>query len=347
MTEGPDDDPGPLAENRGNCFVGNVILGLGFTFDDADRTGEANTLEAMRRLVAANPVNAARIFPYINGEEVNQMTEPSPSRFVISFGEMSESEARKWPELMEIVERKVRPTRLRQASIVNPARWWMFARPAAELYRSIAGLERVLVRSLTSTFFPTFAFLPAKCVFDQTLVVFAFDSASRFALLAARIHETWARFLGGTMKDDPRYNVEDCFGTFPFPDGNHLDNALEEPGRACYVFRAHLMVANNQGLTTTYNRFHDRDEQEPAIFRLRELHDAMDRAVLDAYGWTDIQPTCEFILDYEEDDEANSRRRKPWRYRWPDELRDEVLARLLELNRQRAKRSLASQESLF
>ena len=66
----------------------------------------------------------------------------------------------------------------------------------------------------------------------------------------------------------------------------------------------------------------------------------MDRAVLDAYGWTDIQPTCEFLLDYEEEEERRKRgprrRKKPWRYRWPDEIRDEVLARLLELNRVRA-----------
>jgi hypothetical protein len=31
------------------------------------------------------------------------------------------------------------------------------------------------------------------------------------------------------------------------------------------------------------------------------------------------------------------RRKKPWRYRWPDDFRDEVLARLLELNEQRYK----------
>ncbi len=68
----------------------------------------------------------------------------------------------------------------------------------------------------------------------------------------------------------------------------------------------------------------------------------MDRAVLDAYGWTDLQPTCEFLLDYEEEEEdAEERpsgrgRKKPWRYRWPDEFRDTVLARLLELNKQRA-----------
>ena len=102
------------------------------------------------------------------------------------------------------------------------------------------------------------------------------------------------------------------------------------------------MIRNNEGLTKTYNRLHDPDERSPEILKLRELHAAMDRAVLDAYGWTDLKPTCEFLLDYEEDedeDDAPSKgrgRKKPWRYRWPDDFRDEVLARLLELNRQRA-----------
>lgn len=63
----------------------------------------------------------------------------------------------------------------------------------------------------------------------------------------------------------------------------------------------------------------------------------MDRAVLNAYDWTDIPTDCEFILDYEDEDDESSRRKKPWRYRWPDEVRDEVLARLLKLNGERAR----------
>src|SRR5206468_12766133 len=56
-------------------------------------------------------------------------------------------------------------------------------------------------------------------------------------------------------------------------------------------------------------------------------------------GWTDLQPTCDFLLDYQDEDDEESQgthRKKPWRYRWPDDFRDEVLARLLELNKQRA-----------
>jgi hypothetical protein len=80
-----------------------------------------------------------------------------------------------------------------------------------------------------------------------------------------------------------------------------------------------------------------------AVQRLRALHAAMDIAVLTAYGWTDLLPkcTCEFFLEYEDDgssaEEATGRqRKKPWRFRWPDEVRDEVLARLLRLNAERA-----------
>ena len=72
-------------------------------------------------------------------------------------------------------------------------------------------------------------------------------------------------------------------------------------GQEYYEFRAALMVKNNEGLTKTYNRFHDPNETSTEIKKLRDLHAAMDRAVLDAYGWTDLQPTCEFLLDYEEE----------------------------------------------
>lgn len=87
---------------------------------------------------------------------------------------------------------------------------------------------------------------------------------------------------------------------------SHLPT-LETVGRSYYEFRTDLMIRNDEGLTKTYNRFHDPGETSADILKLRELHAAMDRAVLEAYGWHDLAhtATCEFLLDYEdeEDDE--------------------------------------------
>src|SRR5262249_25317939 len=148
--------------------------------------------------------------------------------------------------------------------------------------------------------------------------------------------------FGAALEDRICYTPSDCFETFPFPENWKTHPTLEATGKAYYEFRAVLMVRNEEGLTKTYNRFHDPDELDPEIRRLRELHAAMDRAVLDAYGWDDIPTDCKFLLDYEIDEEEWGDTKKPWRYRWPDEVRDEVLGRLLELNAERAREETRS-----
>jgi len=58
------------------------------------------------------------------------------------------------------------------------------------------------------------------------------------------------------------------------------------------------MVSNNEGLTSTYNRFHDPAETSNDLLELRDLHTEMDQAVLDAYGWSDVSTAYGFGLDY-------------------------------------------------
>jgi hypothetical protein len=138
------------------------------------------------------------------------------------------------------------------------------------------------------------------------------------------------------------YTSADCFETFPFPVAFESNSGLEQAGQAYYDFRANLMVENDEGLTRTYNRFHRPSELSNNICEFRRLHADMDRAVLDAYGWFDIQPAPDFFpeLDETDDETEDSRpgrgRTKKYRYRWADDVHDEVLARLLALNRQRA-----------
>jgi hypothetical protein len=84
------------------------------------------------------------------------------------------------------------------------------------------------------------------------------------------------------------------------------------------------MLARQEGLTKTYNHFHDPDDSADDIVRLRELHVEMDRAVAAAYGWEDLD------LGHGFHETAQG-----VRFTISEPARREVLTRLLELNHKR------------
>ena len=145
---GGHDDPERLAANAGKSFVGSYVLGMGFTFDDTDKKDIATPLSEMHRLIDSNPDNQKTISPYIGGEEVNSSPTQAHHRYVIDFGSREEAECwRDWPDLMKIVDERVKPERLAQKDAGARTYWWRFIRPRPELHTAIAGLDRVLVVS--------------------------------------------------------------------------------------------------------------------------------------------------------------------------------------------------------
>ncbi len=336
---GGDETPRRLRANRGTSFKGCDIYGVGFTFDAHDNGGTTGTLDEMEAILAAEPRNGERIVPYLGGEEILNNPNAIHTRYVIDLDDLTIEEARSWPRLFGLVELRVKPQREALSDKQGTAQlkrfWWRFGFSADEMRRVRRQQERYLVHPYYSGHL-AFVFVPSKVILANPNCGFALFRPESFAVLQSRIHEVWARFVASSLKDDLRYAPTDCFETFPFPEHGETIPNVEVAGMAYYDFRADLMVRNNEGLTKTYNRFHDPDERDADILRLRELHATMDRAVLDAYGWTDIGMTCEFGLDYEIDEEEWGDKKKPYRYRWPDDVRDEVLARLLELNAERA-----------
>lgn len=336
-------DPVPLLAWENMAFEGVKTQGTGFLLNEA----EVATLRSQ------DPGSDQVVRPYLSGEDVNSRSDCSHSRWAINFWDWplhsanGETAASDFPACLAIVEERVRPERLAKPDDSGwnrsiRERWWQYGLWRPALYQAIAGADWVLVRAATSN---THALVRVRstAVFANSLIVFAFDSFSALAILQARSHELWARRFGSSLRTDLRYTPTSCFQTFPFPPNWTTDPTLEAVGQAYYDFRAALMVRNNQGLTATYNRFHDPDETDPDILELRRLHAAMDRAVLDAYGWTDIPTDCVFRLDYEEPEDEDAeetgkkrRKKKPWRLRWPEAVHDEVLARLLALNQERA-----------
>ena len=367
---GGHEDPARLKANADRSFVGSYVLGMGFTFDDTDTRGVASPLAEMRRLLRETPRNADVIFPYIGGNEVNTSPTHAHHRYVINFwdyplrrGDLGkrweeadvdqrrdwrregivpvdypEPVAADWPELLAVVKERAKPDRDRQNRKALRERWWHYAEKRPGLYGAIAPLNQVLVTGAAATKHHVFTRISAKQVFSHKLIVFPLPSHAAFGYLQARPHEIWRAAFGSTLEDRLTYTPSDVFETFPFPANWTTDPSLEAGGRTYYAYRADLMVRNNEGLTKTYNRFHDPEERDPSIAHLRTLHAAMDRAVLNAYGWTDIPTECEFLPEHggEDDGVPSGRKRHRYRYRWPDSIRDEVLSRLLALNAKRA-----------
>ena len=106
----------------------------------------------MQRLIEKDSRNEEVIFPYIGGEELNTSPTHAHHRYVINFGERSEEESRRcWPDLMALIEAKVKPERmlLRDNSdgVRRRTNWWQFGRYTPALFRAVAGLNKVLALS--------------------------------------------------------------------------------------------------------------------------------------------------------------------------------------------------------
>lgn len=361
-----DESPMPLAANEGKAFQGSIVLGVGFTFDDvAAANGTASSLAEMERLIAKDPRNAERIKPYLGGDEVNNRPRHLHHRYVIDFEDFplrrdqalyswsaSSDRSQKamlqtgvvpvdypgpvaaeWPDLLEIAKTLVKPNRDVDAREARRIRWWRFGDRQPGLISDLSKHSGITIaRSLTSAHFPTFCPVATDIIHDQTLIVFPNASILFMSLLLNRVHEVWTRFLGATLEDRLRYSITDSFETFPFPEGHEANPTIEAAGQAYHDHRTQLMIDTSKGLTPTYNRFHDSYDDDPEIRRLRDLHAEMDRAVLRAYGWDDLADRASPVFLTEETETEFTYQGRLF---WPSDFRDEVLARLLDLNRDR------------
>lgn len=264
---------------------------------------------------------------------MNNQPEFRPERYVIDFGEMPADQASRYLPLWNIVEEKVKPERSKLDPVKYRRRateWWKHSSTNPQMYEAIEGNPRVLVANCAAAKFLTFSFLPNGCVYSNKLYVFADSSYAHFSVIQSRVHELWARMFGTSLEDRLCYTGTSCYENFPFPD---LTPSLEDAGALFDKTRSATMLSLKLGLTPLGNRLNSQDNFSPEVISLRELLVAMDKAVLEAYGWADIIPIYEFSGDYEnEDGTAGS-----VRLNFTEDVRDEILRRLLALHAERLK----------
>ena len=301
--------PYRLSASTGKSFQGSIVLGTGFVLEPK---------EALE-LIKKDPHNKEILFPYLNGEDLNLRFDQSPSRWVINFHDWPLEVAELYSDCIRLVREKVKTLRDHSKKKIYREKWWQFAEKCPTLYKTVGNLKQVLVKAQVSKTWG-WAFVPNGMVYDQKLVVFAFDGFAGFSLLQSTFHLVWVIQYGATLRLDMSYTPTTSFETFPFP--QELQS-LDSIGERYYTHRQSIMLTRQEGLTKTYNRFHYPHEQSTDIVTLRALHKEMDEAVAHAYGWDDLDLQHGF-----------HETKQGLRYTISDAAQREVLDRLLLLNHQ-------------
>ena len=314
--------PHPLVSNVGFCSDGVKVQGIGFVLDEAEAAS----------IFSKEPASSEVITKYIVGDDINNCPRQTGSRWVINFWIRERHDAEKFKTAWEIVVERVRPYRDSLTRQVHESCFWKFWDRREVFHDRIRQHGRVLVTSKLSKHF-CLTFGDPRRIYSEKVKLFDFATHSAFAVLQSVAHTEWALVWGSTTGETPAYVGTSCFDTFPFPsnfvvDGglSHeaIDSRLETVGKEYFEHRASICESRQQGFTAVYNLVHSRDETAEDIIRFRQLIAELDRAVIDAYGWHDIQLNHQFVET-----------KRGMRFGVDSLSRLEILKRLTELNHER------------
>ncbi|MFN8011079.1 MAG: type IIL restriction-modification enzyme MmeI [Holophagaceae bacterium] len=272
-------EAGPLSANAGLCTRGVMLFGKGFIV-------EPDQWQAWGR--------PSIVHPYRNGRD---LTDSPRNVMVIDAFALEESDLRKeFPAVYQHLLRTVKPERDQNNRELRKKFWWLFGEPNPGLHAMLLGLHRYIATVETAKH-RVFQFLDGAIVPDNKIVVIASYDALHLGVLSSRIHVSWALATGATLEDRPVYPKSTCFDPFPFPDPTPAQaRAIRDLAEE---LDAHRKAAQAKGvsLTKQYNLLDKLRAEEPFTQAeqvldakalpsvLKELHDRLDRAVAEAYGW--------------------------------------------------------------
>lgn len=289
-----------LAANSGIASMGPALGSRGFVIDEDKRNDF---------LSSEGPDAGTILRPLRNGRD---LLDGARGVFAIDFSGYAETQIRnQFPRLYQHLYDTVRPERLQNRDERLRANWWQFRR-SNELYRSmLAGLSQFVVTVETAKY-RLFFITPANVLAEHGTISFGIADTAFLGILSSRIHVAWSLATGGTLEDRPRYNKTLCFETFPFPAfgaQQTTDNRIRELGEQLDAHRKRQQ-ALHPGLTMTgmYNVLEKLRSGEPLTDKeriiheqglvsvLKQIHDELDAAVFEAYGWP-VTLTDEEILE--------------------------------------------------
>jgi type II restriction/modification system DNA methylase subunit YeeA len=272
----------------------------------------------------------------VNGEEI---TGRSSDQWIIDLGVgKTGAEIALYEVPFSYAYHTVRPFRLKSRQQKNRVLWWQYERCRPSMWKSLIGLSRYIATSMAAKH-RMFVWLPVGVLPENLVIVIARDDDTTFGVLHSRFHEMWARRLGTSLEDRPRYTPTTTFETFPFPEGltpdipptEYADDPRAQKIAAAakrlnelrnnWLNPSDLVMHVPEVVAGSPDRIVPKDAAAAQVLKQRTLtnlynkrpawldnaHRDLDGAVADVYGWK------------------------------PDMSDNEMLTKLLALNLERAK----------
>lgn len=270
----------PLKSNEGLCCPGMKLHGMGFCLTEEE----------------SQNVEKDVIHPYMNGRDLLQ--KPRNSLVVDLFGLAENEVLAKYPRAYQWVYERVKPERDQNNRATYRENWWIYGEPRASFRPALKNLKRYIATVETAKYRP-FLFLDSSVLPDNRIIVVAMDDAYLLGVLSSKIHAKWALAAGGRLEDRPVYSKTTCFEPFSFPDSTpEQTQKIRDLGERLDAHRKQVQAAHPDiTITGMYNLleklragqpFTDADRaynNRALVSTLKQIHDDLDAAVLDAYGW--------------------------------------------------------------
>ncbi|PZX18415.1 type II restriction/modification system DNA methylase subunit YeeA [Palleronia aestuarii] len=279
----------PLKSNLRIAGMGVKLHGPGFIVSEN---------EARELGLGIRPGLENHIRPFRNGRDLTG--QPRDAHVIDLFGLTSDQVRHSFPEVYQHVADTVKPERDQNQREWRRRNWWLFGEPISTFRPAFSGLKRYIATTRTARH-RVFQFLPEDILHESKVVAITIDRAEELAVLSSRQHTVWALAAGGWLGvgNDPTYNHADCFYKFPFPDLTPTQRTiLRQLGEELDAHRKERQAQHPKlTLTQMYNTLEKlrageviegKDKQvyeDGLIGLLKDIHDRIDAAVAEAYGW--------------------------------------------------------------
>ncbi len=287
-----------LKANDGLTYRGVQLIGSGFIVTPAE--AKALGLGKIKGL-------EKHIREYRNGRDLTD--KPRGVMAIDLFGLALENVRDRFPKVYQHVLTTVKPERDQNNRASYRDNWWIHGEPRRDLRPALAGLPRYIATVETAKH-RVFQFLDAEILPDNKLVVITLEDAFHLGVLSSRIHTIYAgpETAGAMLEDRPVYVKTRCFDPFPFPDCTEKQKAkIRALAEELDAHRKRAQAQHGLGLTDIYNVLEKVRAGEPLttkdkalhdaalVSTLKQLHDDLDAAVADAYGWPCPLPDAEIL----------------------------------------------------